>query len=1318
MRSSMLKYSWLLLLILPSFMNAAIRGVVISRDGAPVANATVSARSHSARPEMFLRLGGQALPETLASTKTDAKGSFSLDVKGRNLSLRFEAPGYAPLFLKADEKEDLGAVALRRAEPVTLTVSAGGKPLANATVLAGTDESYTTNAEGKTELPDPRERLSEVRIFHPQYAPHVASLRQRKSLTFPLESGVVIEGKVTAPDRSSEIPGADIFVDGWPLGKSGEDGIFRITNAPKNWRELVAIRGSDIGGLTRNAKNTRLNVILRKGESVSGTVRDAADAAVVNARVQLSQEREMFPNAVVTDAKGNYFLSPLLPGSYSMAVFAANHLNAQTSIDVRGPTRRDFALVKTATIAGRVLDENRKAVAGASLSVSNDEGREVMIMRMRTQGGLTPPAAISAPDGKFVLRNVAPDAKYQVVANRKGFPRGTSEPVEVRPGELVSGISVTIPSGIVVRGSVRDSNDRPLSDVVVNSTPGRGDGQFGAVNIFFAGTPGPDVDRLRTGRDGTFEVRLREGTYDFSFSREGFASKSIPGVKVSSSSSDPINVVLSPGVEVSGRVIRGGAGVADVNVVPISPLGAPRDAVVTAPDGSFTVTELSEGPVTLMISRFQEGIRDERRVTAPSRDIVIELPAGGRVSGRVIDKSTRMPVTSFRAGMSNDRSGGGMVMRMPPSLQQFRSDSGEFVLENVSPAASELIVEAPGYVRRRVGGIAVDEGRPVSDLEVEVESGTSISGRVVSTEGSPLAGAIVHLATNDSGPLGMPRDASSSATTDGAGEFTLAAVESGEQTVVFQKPGYQAERKSVRVSGKEMRVDARLTKGRDVAGIVVTDGGVPVAGANVSARTAVQDAVPRSATTDQNGEFRFTGLTPGRYRFTASKNGMSNGEVTDFDIEAGTPLRIVIEGGGVITGRITGLTEAELLSARVTFSNGPRNASTVPDASGRFRLENAPTGTVRIRAEVGGMTGFRNSPSKAVDVPTGGEVNVEIAFDSGATVSGRVTRDRKPITNASISFMPAGGRADSAASTRTDDRGEYSLSGLTDGTYLVRVLDLERFVSHTETRDVRGNSTFDIDIRSGGLRGRVVDASTNAPIADVSISIREITDRDSGPYGGRTVSSDASGSFRLDSLSSGRYELRAQKSGYGQQTIESTIQEGSAGEVEFKLQPNDGIAIRIVDARDNRVLSGYVSATDAQGRNAFGGPTRADAAGVFRIPLSAGSYKIRVTVQNYAPRTVTLTSPSPAAVTVGLTPGGTLLLRNEGDPVRVRISSTSGESPSSAPTSELRIDRGVRSLENIPAGSWVIHLIDDSGASRKQIPVTVVEGQTTSVDLK
>src|SRR6185369_8410556 len=130
--------------------------------------------------------------------------------------------------------------------------------------------------------------------------------------------------------------------------------------------------------------------------------------------------------------------------------------------------------------------------------------------------------------------------------------------------------------------------------------------------------------------------------------------------------------------------------------------------VQTGPDGTFRIGDLTPGEMMVAFSKREEFIQMSRAVNAPANDVNIELPAGGRLSGRVIDKNTHEPVKAFEAGISPSRNGGGMVMMMAPTMKSFTSDDGTFVLENVPVGATTLAVNAPGYVQERVPNLTVE----------------------------------------------------------------------------------------------------------------------------------------------------------------------------------------------------------------------------------------------------------------------------------------------------------------------------------------------------------------------------------------------------------------------------------------------------------------------------------------------------------------------------------------------------------------------------------------------------------------------------------
>ena len=76
---------------------------------------------------------------------------------------------------------------------------------------------------------------------------------------------------------------------------------------------------------------------------------------------------------------------------------------------------------------------------------------------------------------------------------------------------------------------------------------------------------------------------------------------------------------------------------------------------------------------------------------------------------------------------------------MPPVLKSFRTEDGSFQLDGLPVGPVQLLVSAPGYVQYRVPGLVLEEGKPVRDLEVALETGTKISGRVTGPDGKPVS---------------------------------------------------------------------------------------------------------------------------------------------------------------------------------------------------------------------------------------------------------------------------------------------------------------------------------------------------------------------------------------------------------------------------------------------------------------------------------------------------------------------------------------------------------------------------------------------------
>ena len=1326
--------------------SAAITGYVMNSDGQAIAGAKVESFALETVDAERARLVSST-PERkpLASADSDAKGKFTLESpKDPVVVLRVNAPGYAPAAFRVERDEDAGALILAPADTKTGRVVANGKPVAGAKVIwSGSGEAMaTTDAEGRYKVPDPTKWANSVVVLHPDYAvaednSAAASMNRRGRATAAaqtrdenvertLTAGTTLSGTVVAEDGKTPVAGAAILVDGWPATTSGQDGTFTVAHAPAKWELLAARSGSLLGTRARTGAPAILVVKLTKSASLSGSIRDMkTQAPVAGAYVSLGAAMRRQPGqswSAVTDAKGNYAISGIVPGSYQIFVTRPGYSIQPVSVSLTASEKATKLLMaaQLARVTGTIVDEQKRPVAAARVatqSVSRGDGNPMNFMMMMNRATQ---AAASAPDGSFMVRADG-DTDIEVAAVKKGYPEAKSSKMRLAPGERKSGLVLTIPSGVNVTGRVLDKSGKPVAGATVIASEAQGGGGGNMVRrIAMNAMRQRDDDQIKTDKNGQFAVRVKGGSYDFGFKADGFAPKAIRAVQIGANPK-PLDVTLEPGVEITGRVTRAGAGIEGVRINLIGEGGMASNEM-TGPDGSFRLTDLSPGQFMLNAMKEDEFIQQIRPVTAPSSDVNIDVPAGGRISGHVVDKTSKQPVTAFDAGVSTPRGGGGMMFMLPPATRHFTTDDGSFVLENVPPGQTQIVVNAPGYTSARLPNITVEDGKSIADVEVDMDHGVRAVGHVTGPDGSALPGVSVRLDLTGGRVMNFNPNQSQTVT-DANGDFTMDSLESGDKTFVFTRGGYLTTQKSATLSGTETRVDAQLSSGTRVAGVVVTDAGVPVGDASVSAQSASDSAFgSRSTRTDASGNFEFEGLAPGRYTFSAGKNGYADGRLRDFDITTGAPPRIIMSSGGIIYGQVSGLTPDELQRASVFAQSANGNASAPVDAAGSFRIEGAPLGTVRVSANAGGggIGGGKTSSLQSVQVDAGSQVQVNITFKSDTVISGHVTRNGQAVQGAMVAFNPKNATAQTRASTSTDSNGQYQVSGLDDADYNVTVVDIQRSAPYSATYTVRGSGSFDVDMKAAALRGRVMDSDGNA-VSEALVEVREKTDNGAGGFRmARTVQTDASGAFLVDNVPSGTYSVSAEKEGYGTRAVDTTVND-SGGNVEITIAKNAGVTLRVVDARDGRLLNAQVHVTNPQGVTVYDSPFfGGGSADAIKLPLEAGSYSAHINAMGYASQKVAINSPS--SPTIGLTPGGTIVVQSKGNALRrARLIGPDGQEYSSGrfggPIFTVDPSPGVTMLNNIAPGTYTLQILGDGNDVSATAPVTVAEGQQAMVSI-
>ena len=118
---------------------------------------------------------------------------------------------------------------------------------------------------------------------------------------------------------------------------------------------------------------------------------------------------------------------------------------------------------------------------------------------------------------------------------------------------------ITIPRGVAVTGRVTDKDGKPLSGVGVEAMETAADAMGGMRRMVMSNMQATRSDEtVRTGSDGTFSIRVKEGTYDLAFKREGYSAKTRARHE-GDATTKPVEVSLDPGVEISGPRRRAAA---------------------------------------------------------------------------------------------------------------------------------------------------------------------------------------------------------------------------------------------------------------------------------------------------------------------------------------------------------------------------------------------------------------------------------------------------------------------------------------------------------------------------------------------------------------------------------------------------------------------------------------------------------------------------------------------------------------------------------------------------------------------------------------
>ena len=386
---------------------------------------------------------------------------------------------------------------------------------------------------------------------------------------------------------------------------------------------------------------------------------------------------------------------------------------------------------------------------------------------------------------------------------------------------------------------------------------------------------------------------------------------------------------------------------------------------------------------------------------------------------------------------------------------------------------------------------------PLLNFTVTAQSSQTftISGNLSPTTGS--SGAAVKL----SGA------ANATTTADSLGNYSFSGLSNGNYTVTPTKLGisFTPSSQAVTISGNNVSGVNFIATGQtfSVSGIIT--GGS-------SAMVMLSGGTSGSTIADGTGNFSFSGLANGNYVVTPSKAGFTFSPSSQ---------SVTVNGANVSGVTFTAMVQSFSISgtisggsgATVTLTGGA-TASTTADGSGNFSFAGLANGGYTITPSKAGFT--MNPSSKSVTV-SGASVTA-VNFTATAQTFSLSGSLAPPTGGAGASVVLSGA---ASATATADASGNYSFTGLANGTYAVTPSHSGySFNPSSQAVTLNGANVTGVNFTATPVAPTFTISGTISPASVAAGSTVTL----SGAAGVATTA-DASGNYSFTGISSGTYTV-------------------------------------------------------------------------------------------------------------------------------------------------------------------------------------------------
>jgi len=623
----------------------------------------------------------------------------------------------------------------------------------------------------------------------------------------------------------------------------------------------------------------------------------------------------------------------------------------------------------------------------------------------------------------------------------------------------------------------------------------------------------------------------------------------------------------------------------------------------------------------------------------------LALQPAAAVEGTVVDVEGAA-VAGARVSVSVDHARGMMRIEIggPSNLPTALSDArGHFRVSPLDPDNRYKVkATAEGYAQADTLVSALEPYRTKSGVRIELQSGASLIGQVVDTDGAAIRGATLSIAPSARpGGHGMmtimdgDQDAKTfAAESDDDGKFRFDGIPAGKYDLTAKRSGFaRAKRPAIELAAVTEAIDLgeiSLEPGERLEGYVHDDDGSPIEGVEIH----VSDGQPKmmmmmgggeppteklpAAVSDPGGWFAVDDLARGeRCSLSLRRTGYVTQQVPAIEIPRVEPVQATMTAASNVIGSVLGADEQPIPGAEVnltrsrTIEMGGNVMRTMmmeseqTNAEGIFIFEEQEPGSISLSAVA---SGYQEAKLDSLEIPKGEDlVDVRLPLTSGAVVQGKVmTPDGRPAVGASVTQLGERTEMIMMGGESTDGAGHYRIEGLAPGTTTIQVThdDYPRAVKEIELEE--GLNRLDLTFEGGfAVSGLVTDIAGN-PIGGADL--RLVTAGRS--WGGPATQSSMDGTFRFPGVQDGEYAVRTEASGFAGSTGEErvTVAGAPVDGVEIRLDPGGTIVGKVSGLAPERFAEVAVS---ADGSSMFGGGAGVDREGNYFLEhVRAGTHSV------------------------------------------------------------------------------------------------------------